>query len=158
MHLAITHHFYTANRFFLHLICPTASVAPLTPQHAQQQLPSFLPAPCMQSTAVHSSSTAPPCVFMPRASQDHIYLCVLLLLYQELKSHYSCQSSPIPIHLKPEFPAVLKSEVKNQGQELNSLSLALLSLSLLHTCSLPAPEPSLQCLERRQAEVLTRPP
>lgn len=69
---------------------------------------------------------------MPRASQDHIYLCVLLLLYQELKSYYSCQSSPIPIHLNPGFPAVLKSEVKNQGQELNSLSLALVIVPVTH--------------------------
>lgn len=78
VHLAIAHHFYTASRFFLHLICPTASVAPLTPQHAQQQLPSFLPSSplhaehsCAQQQ--HSPSV---CLHASCIPGPHLSLCL----------------------------------------------------------------------------------
>lgn len=149
VHLAISHHFYKADSSCTSSVLQLQQLPSLPSTYSSNRLPSFQP-PCMQSTAVHSSSTAPPCVCVPRASQDHICLCVLLLLYQEPKSYYSCQSPPIPIHLNLGFPAVLKSEMeKKQGQVLNSLSPSLLSLSLLHICSPPALEPSLQCLETK---------
>jgi len=149
VHLAISHHFDKADSSCTSSVLQLQQLPSLPSTYSRNCLPSFQP-PCMQSTAVHSSSTAPPCVCVPRASQDHICLCVLLLLYQEPKSYYSCQSPPIPIHLNLGFPAVLKSEMeKKQGQVLNSLSPSLLSLSLLHICSPPALEPSLQCLETK---------
>lgn len=149
VHLAISHHFNKADSSCTSSVLQLQQLPSLPSTYSRNCLPSFQP-PCMQSTAVHSSSTAPPCVCVPRASQDHICLCVLLLLYQEPKSYYSCQSPPIPIHLNLGFPAVLKSEMeKKQGQVLNSLSPSLLSLSLLHICSPPALEPSLQCLETK---------
>lgn len=149
VHLAISHHFDKADSSCTSSVLQLQQLPSLPSTYSSNHLPSFQP-PCMQSTAVHSSSTAPPCVCVPRASQDHICLCVLLLLYQEPKSYYSCQSPPIPIHLNLGFPAVLKSEMeKKQGQVLNSLSPSLLSLSLLHICSPPALEPSLQCLETK---------
>lgn len=129
VHLAISHHFYKADSSCTSSVLQLQQLPSLPSTYSSNRLPSFQP-PCMQSTAVHSSSTAPPCVCVPRASQDHICLCVLLLLYQEPKSYYSCQSPPIPIHLNLGFPAVLKSEMEKKTRTGAELPLPITSVTV----------------------------
>lgn len=68
---------FRQGRFFLHLICPSASAAPLTSQHVQQQPPSFLPGPlhaehsCAQQQ--HSPSV---CLRASCIPGPHLSLCL----------------------------------------------------------------------------------